>query len=295
MILAAGLGTRLRPYSLSRPKPLFPVIDRPLLSLIIDQLRQAGFGPIVVNAHHLSNQVRTLLAPEKDVFIQVEDAILGTGGGIRKAMDYFDDAPVLIVNGDTYHTIDLARVYRRHIESGALATLVLHDFPRFNTVSVNDDGCISGFGREITSLQGSLQQLAFTGIHVIEPSILEKIPRDIFYSIIDCYRECIRDGESVRGLCVRDHFWSDMGTVNDYLDLHAFLLQEKKNTKRVSAFGSCFYIGEDVRLSSTVQLNDWVSIGSGARIGEEASLARVVVWDNAEVAPGTVLQDTIVI
>ena len=81
MILAAGLGTRLLPYTRKRPKPLFPVLNRPLLSLSIGRLRQAGAGEIIVNAHHLKQQIKNTLLSEENIILQEEDKILGTGGG----------------------------------------------------------------------------------------------------------------------------------------------------------------------------------------------------------------------
>ena len=291
MILAAGLGTRLRPYSLLRPKPLFPVLDRPLLSRTIDTLRRAHFDTLVVNAHHLREQIVSLLQTEKDVVVQQEDEILGTGGGLRKAWGHFSGEPLLVINGDIYHTIDLGRVYEQHCSSGAAVTMVLHDCPRFNKVSVAADGRILDFGGEAGP--ESFRRLAFTGIHVLDPAVLQLIPADTFYDILDCYRTVIRQGGEVRALEVRDHYWTDMGTPEDYLALHAYLLQG----------GGCpgepasptLFVSESAELGRGVNLSDWVSIGAKARIGAGASLSRVVVWDGAEVTPGEHLHDAIVI
>ena len=107
MVLAAGLGTRLRPYSLKRPKPLFPVLDTPLLTHTLNQLRRSGAEGIVVNAHHLREQIRTMLQGQGDVQLQMEDRELGTGGGLRLAQSHFGEAPFLAVNGDIVHDLDL--------------------------------------------------------------------------------------------------------------------------------------------------------------------------------------------
>jgi mannose-1-phosphate guanylyltransferase len=286
MILAAGLGTRLRPYSLLRPKPLFPVLGRPLLLLHLAMLRGAGFGSVVVNAHHLQEQIVRCLAGEDGITVQQEEQILGTGGGLRLAAARFGRDPVLITNGDIYHTIDLARVYGEHCATGAAATLVLHDYPRFNKVTVSEDGRILDFGdSETTRKQG--RRLAFTGIHVLDPAVLQLIPAGVFADIIDCYRNLIRQGGAVRALVVRDHFWTDMGTPEDYLALHAQLLGRREPAAR-------FFVDQQAELGRGIRLQDWAVIGRGARIGEGVSLSRVVVWDGAEIAAGRQLTDTIV-
>ncbi|MEJ2032782.1 MAG: sugar phosphate nucleotidyltransferase [Deltaproteobacteria bacterium] len=288
MILAAGLGTRLRPYSLLRPKPLFPVLGRPLLLQHIDRLRAAGFGPLVVNAHHLQEQIVYLLAGEPDIIVQQETEILGTGGGVRLAGRHFDGESVLITNGDIYHDIDLGWAYRQHCASRASATLVLHDCPRFNNVEVAPDGRILAFGNPAPQKGNRL--LAFTGIQVLDPAILGLVPPGICASIIDCYRGVIQQSGTVRALVVRGHFWTDMGTPDDYLALHAHLLAGEG---RLSS-GEPFFVGEGAELGADVRLDGWAAVGSGAKIGAGASLSRVVVWDEAEVAPGHHYSDTII-
>ncbi len=289
MILAAGLGTRLRPYSERRPKPLFPVLGTPLLRHTVAGLRRAGFGPLVVNAHHLGEQIAAALAGEADVFVQQEAEILGTGGGLRRALPHFGSEPVLVTNGDIFHTIDLARVYDDHRGSGAAVTMVLHDCPRFNKVAMADDGRIIGFGDEVAAAP---TRLAFTGIHVIDPAILTALPADTFSDIIDCYRALIASGGAVRGLVVRGHYWTDMGTPDDYLALHGALLRGEVPGEMAPS--TPFLIEASARLGAGVQWHDWVAVGAAARLGAGASLTRVVVWDGAEVPAGAVLADTIV-
>lgn len=284
MILAAGLGTRLRPFSLVRPKPLFPVLDQPLLIRIIDQLRAHGIDEILVNCHHLKDQIVNLLAHQPGIYLQQENEILGTGGGLRRAMEFFGKEPILIVNGDIFHTINLEKVIQEHRQSGNIASLVLHDCPRFNNVSITANGSITGFG----DMRQQGRQLAFTGIHVIDPSLLDIIPQDSFANIIDCYMQWIQKGTHISGLEVKGHYWSDIGTLEDYLELHSLLLQ-----KSYFSEATPFFVGQDVEMSDDVALDDWVVIGSRVIIGKGVSLKRVVVWDGAFVGDGTDISDTI--
>ncbi len=297
MILAAGLGTRLRPFSDLRPKPLFPVIDQPLLRQILARLRSAQFGPIVVNAHHLGRQIITSLADEPDVILQEEQQILGTGGGLRMALPHFGSDPILVTNGDIYHNIDYAWVYRQHQRSGAVATLVLHDYPRFNNVAVREDNRIVGFYDGPGDNNNKAKFLAFTGIHVIDPDILQTISADTFYNIIDCYRAIILQGGLIQALVATGHYWTDIGTPADYLALHAHLLKGEIDSivPRPGALRDAVYYGDGAVVANNVRLDDWVCLGSGCRVDENVRLSRVVVWDGAHVKAGSDCSDTILV
>lgn len=285
MILAAGLGTRLRPHSLLRPKPLFPVCGEPLLWRTIGQLRRAGFGPIIVNAYHLADQIVTLLAQEADIILQREPIELGTGGGLRMAVPHFGDQPVLITNGDIYHDIDYRAIYARHLASGCPLSMVMHDYPRFNKVVVAT-GRVRAFSGGAPDCQAPLAQLlAFTGIHVLHPSLLQPIPNGEFFSIIDRYQDHLAAGGGIAALRVDGHFWQDIGTTADYLDLHRTLLTDPT---------PCFCLADGVAVGQGVTLDGWGYIGAGATIGDGAHLSGVVVWDGAKVAAGAVLSDCLV-
>lgn len=289
MVLAAGLGTRLRPHTLLRPKPLFPVLGRPLLLCIIDQLRAAGFTQIVVNAYHLADQIAALVADQPDIILQRESIELGTGGGLRMALPQFGEEPVLITNGDIYHGIDYGAVYARH-ESGACpVTMVMHDYPRFNKVTVGS-GLVRAFSHsglhDDNGHGGSDDRLlAFTGIHVVHPAVLRDIPPDIFSSIIDCYQGHLAKGGLIHSAFVAGHFWQDIGTAHDYLDLHRRLLNDAQPS---------FRLAEGVTLGQGVAMDDWGYVGVGANIGDGARLSRVVVWDGANIPAGAVLEDCLV-
>ena len=185
MILAAGLGTRLLPYTLKRPKPLFPILNKPLLGLTISRIKKAGFSEIVVNAHHLRHQIKEALQYETDIVLQEEEKILGTGGGLRLALPELGHEPVLVVNGDIYHSIDYRNIYRFHCKTQSEVTLVVHDFPRFNSITMDQAGCVTSFDNSGTSGNKNGRMLAFTGIHVINPDILGAIQHDTASCIID--------------------------------------------------------------------------------------------------------------
>lgn len=296
MILAAGLGTRLLPHTRQRPKPLFPVLNRPLLHLTVSRLREAGFAEIVINAHHLKLQMKRLLAGEDGITLQEEEEILGTGGGLQRALPHFGRDPVLVVNGDIYHNIDYREVCNFHQATGADVTLVLHDCPRFNSVKVDKTLRLTGFKRNHSCSQTGERTLAFTGIHVINPAVLETVPPGANSSIIACYENLLRQGGTIQAFLATAHYWTDMGTTADYLGLHAGLLDGTVPVyDELSTLVAERFVGlnhADVAVDVTLQ--DWVCLGRGARIGAGVTLQRSVIWDGVRVPAGAVIRDAIV-
>ncbi|MBW6519990.1 MAG: nucleotidyltransferase family protein [Desulfoarculaceae bacterium] len=290
MILAAGFGTRLLPYTLVRPKPLFPVLNQPLLLLTIQRLQQAGCDHIVVNCHYLREQIMNALQGIAGVVVQEESAVLGTGGGLRLALDQFRDEPVLVTNGDIYHTIDYQRLYHEHMLQGTPVTMAMHGCPRFNSVAVQGERICSFDDRT----KGEL--LAFTGLHILEPSILSGVPEGEEYSIIDLYRQLIEQGQPISAARVDDCFWTDMGTVEDYLALHGGLLTGKIPVwpeLSLPTRGS-FLVDTKAKTASDLVLRDWVCMGD-AVIGSHTQLQRSVVWDGATIEPGSMVVDQLVV
>jgi len=280
MILAAGFGTRLLPHSALRPKPLFPLLNTPLLLATLERLRRAGFDHIIVNAHHLRRQIGAALAGLPGVSLIEEEQILGTGGGLRGALPYLRPEPLLVTNGDIYHLIDFAEMYQAHCRAAAPVTMVMHDCPRFNRVTAAN-GRITGF--DTPDRRGNL---AFTGLHVIDPRVLPDIAAGVFSSIIDHYRELLRRGASIHCHDVTGVFWTDMGTEADYLALHSGLLRrEIPCWPELTLPDGERLIDKKARISPHCRLDDWLAIGA-AHIAGDAALARTVVWDGVTVAEG---------
>ena len=291
MILAAGFGTRLLPYTEFCPKPLFRVLNRPLLLLTIERLQRAGFDHIVVNCHHLRRQIIDLLQNIEGVVLQEEDMILGTGGGLRLAMESFRDEPVLVTNGDIYHTVDLRLLYEAHLHDTASVTLAMHDFPRFNKVSVQNNQ-VTGF----ENAEENKGLLAFTGLHVLNPGILSTIPLLRPSSIIDLYRRLLEEKKRINAYNVDGCYWTDMGTVDDYLALHGGLLAGDIPWWRELGARpeSPYYLADEVRCADNLVMRDWVCAGR-VMIGEDVHLERVVLWDGVSVPGRSRLRDTMII
>lgn len=220
LILAAGYGTRLLPHTRCLPKPLFTINNTPLLDLIIRQLASAGCDGAVVNVHHLWEKIKSHCesrAYDIPVRISVEPEILGTGGAMKNNADFLDNAPFLVINGDIITDIDLANVYRFHMRHDHDVTMVMHDHEQFNSVAVDDENRVTRFYRAADSRPADARLLAFTGIHVIHPRVLERIPGSgAFVDIIDVYSTLLAEGRTIAACIVNGHQWQDIGTPGAY-------------------------------------------------------------------------------
>ncbi len=290
MILAAGFGTRLQPYTFIRPKPLFPVLNQPILQYLLEMLREHGGYRPVVNCHYLGEQVQTFLEGHSGVEVQHEAEILGTGGSLRQALGHFSEQPVLVMNGDIFHDVNLGALYQHHLQSGNKVTMAMHACPRFNTVAVDNDRVVSFEAQPLSDFS----RLAFTGIHVLNREVIAMIPEGRFFHIIDLYETLARRGE-IGVFRVDGAYWRDIGTPQDYLQLHGDLLGglAGKGLPR-AARGKKWCLGESVRLGENVQLDDWGCLGAATIVGAGARLARCVVWDGVEIPPGAECQDSII-
>ena len=291
MILAAGLATRLHPLTLSRPKVLVPVQNRPLLDWLVAYLCSGGAEEVIVNTYHLSEKLIEYIERSDfpiPVHLRVEKTLLGTGGGIRNVTDFWDQRPLVVVNGDILSAIDLQAVLRSHEDSGAAVTLVLKDEPLFNGVKVASDGRILGFSG------GLEQQLAFTGIHVLERRVLAGIPAGTPSSIIDCYLQLIARGEKVMAHVVEDEFWRELGSLHGYLHMHGELFRMSRAPVPGLQVDGKAVVHESARLGSGVHFDGMVCIGAGCDLEHGVGIQRSVIWEQVTIGSGCSIRDSII-
>jgi len=221
MILAAGYGTRLRPFTNHTPKPLFSIAGRPLLDEVIGRLQQAGCRAVMINTHHLHRQIEAFVADQNyslEIYTRHEPEILGTGGAIKNVADFWDDQPFMVINADIVAEIDLAEVYAVHCRHQPPATLVLCDDPTFNSVIVDQDQWITGFAESSANNDGRADpdRLTFTGIQVLDPQVLDYIPSGKPYSSIDAFKKILDQGQKLAAVVVPKSHWQDIGTPASY-------------------------------------------------------------------------------
>jgi mannose-1-phosphate guanylyltransferase len=300
MILAAGLGTRLLPLTNSRPKALFSLRGVTMLEFWIERLNCCGFDSVVLNAYHLKQRICEAVSAGHwplPVKVLQEPVLLGTGGGIRGAADYFDGEPAAVINVDIVSNADLASLYREHRRCGAEVSLLLHDWPEFNNVAVTEEGAVLGFGREADSIQKSkkgVRLLAFTGIHFISPSALAGCSPGVPGDILDIYRKLIARGSPPRALFQKGLFWSEMGSIDSYRGLTRVLADLEPGCLSPLQTGLDISIGPETVVHPGCTLKGSVVAGRGVRISEGAGLEDVILWDNVRIEKDSSLKNCIV-
>lgn len=290
MVLAAGLGLRMRPLTLFRAKPVLPVLDKPLLHWTLARLRRAGVRDVVINLHHLPGSVTRALGDGRAFGLRIrysrERTILGTGGGPRKVRGFFGDEPFLLVNGDVLFDFDLRKLVARHRASGARATLALKPNPdptRYGAVVTGRDGVVRWLpGAKPPRPPGTVS--LFTGVHVMDPALLDRLPAGRpADSVRDLYAPLLADGQ-IHGVRVAGT-WQDLGEPRLYLLAQLRLLSRRarapKGRSVVDPEGRSI-IDPKARVGPGARL-DRAVVGPGAVVGRNAVVSRSVLWGGARV------------
>jgi len=227
MILAAGLGTRLRPLTNDRPKALVQVGDRTMLEIALLRLRDFGIRDVIVNVHHFAGMVLEYLKKNDnfgmDIEISHEDDLLDTGGGLKKAAYFFrgnlqaGQEPFILHNVDVISTVDLRRMVQFHTDHRALATLAVQDRDTSRYLVFDEQlqlrGRRSGRDQKSEVVQSSprVQVLAFSGIHIISHRLLTMMTEEGAFSIVDSYLRLASQGEKILAFRADEYYWCDLG------------------------------------------------------------------------------------
>jgi NDP-sugar pyrophosphorylase family protein len=238
MILAAGLGTRLRPLTNDKPKALVEINGEPILGILIKRLIKSGFDELIINVHHFAPQVIEFIERNQSfgnsITISDEtDLLLDTGGGLKKAGWFFDDdKPFLVYNADILSDMNLHQLVASHKVSGALATLVVRERESSRYFLLDDGMQLCGWEnrktkeRKISRQQASsLNSYAFSGIHVISPEIFKHISEIGVFSIVDLYLRLASE-HKILAYPENDSLWIDMGKMQG-LEEAARILKQK--------------------------------------------------------------------
>jgi NDP-sugar pyrophosphorylase family protein len=223
MILAAGLGTRLRPLTNDRPKALVEVDDRTMLEITLARLQEFGVREVIVNVHHFADKVIEYLKANANFGMRIEisreDVLLDTGGGVKKAAWFFRDGdePFLLHNVDVVSTIDFRKMAELHAGKKALATLAVQDrrTSRYLLFDESDELCGRRAGEdgapEFFKAAEGVEALAFAGVHVISPRIFKEINEEGVFPIIPSYLRLSAAGEKIVAFHADEYYWRDLG------------------------------------------------------------------------------------
>ena len=290
MIVAAGLGTRLRPLSELRPKPALPVRGIPLVAYTLALLGRAGVSEVALNVHHrperLTAAAEAWCPPGVSLRFSHEPSLLDTGGGIARVADFLRESdPCLVLGGDMVVDLDLAAILDAHRRSGRTVTAVLRRDPRgreFGTIGVDRTGRIRRIGRRF-DLGGEADSGVYTWVNVVSPGAFDSLPRREVFSHLDDWwaPELARGSEAIGAIVLGGDAcrWEPVGTPAEYLRVNL-------------ALPALSYLDVDARARAAgVRLLPELVIGAGAEIGAGARLARCVVWDGERVPAHTAASD----
>jgi len=229
MILAAGLGTRLRPLTETRPKALVEVSGRSLLEITLSRLRSFGIRDVIINAHHFAAMIVEYLKAHDNfgmsIEVSCEEVLLDTGGGLKHAAHFFlnnaasPDEPFILHNVDVVSTIDLQRMAQYHSENHAFATLAVQDRATSRYLLFDEHlqlcGRLSASDQQMELVRPTSRTLAlaFSGIHVISPRIFAMMEEQGVFSIITSYMRLAARGEKILGFPADDYDWRDLGNL----------------------------------------------------------------------------------
>lgn len=239
MILAAGLGTRLRPLTDKLPKPLLPVGGQPLIHYHLALLKKYGITDIVINTHYYGDKLMLALGDGTHFGVHLayanEPTILGTGGGIKNLQTVLGGEAFLVINADILVDINLDMLFAFHQKKGGAATLALRDdsnLMQYGIIETDKDDRIRNILSKVPYTGEILRKRMFTGVHILEPAVFDYIPPMIFYSITDSYIEMLKKEECLFGYFMEDGtpsagYWTDIGVQKRYQEVN----QEMKDGK----------------------------------------------------------------
>lgn len=310
MFLAAGLGERLRPLTDVVPKPLIPVLGRPLAPQVLSRFAAEGIDEAVINLHHLPERLRdtlgdgTLLGLRALHYSLEEKALLGTGGGLARAAHWLKgNGTILVRNSDFLADIPLARALASHLRSGCEATLVLtRHRAGYTPVALDERGRVASFGGKEAKSQAISGSYLFTGYHLLEESVLDSIPTDRPSDIVrEIYLRLAAEGRL--NAHVHEGFWWEFGDPIEYLEgsMSLVTMSADKRT-RLGDFDPVRPIGDSIVAlgagadlhAGGITLRGKLAIGLGVMVGDGASLEDSVIMPEAWVGPGSSLRRCIV-
>jgi mannose-1-phosphate guanylyltransferase len=292
-VLAAGLGTRLRPLTDDLPKPLVPIFQKPLVTFALDHLIDAGVNSFVINTHRLPELFAAFFArntyAEHPVTLVHEPDLLETGGGIKNAEPLFASEPFLTYSGDILTDVDLGPLIDEHFRRGNDVTLALRE---------------TGLGADIAFADGKVIDIAnrlgipghydFANIALWSPTVFRRIPPAQKISFIPVVTEWIKENGRIGGVILNDGKWFNVGSVRQYLDLHRALAAEKWKPHYVRMPEWPLAVARNARVDPTAQVLGCSVVGENCCVDSEAKLVDTILWSGAQIASRSVLENCIV-
>ncbi len=319
VVMAGGGGTRLRPMTANLPKPLLPVVNRPIMEHVLRLLKRHGFDETVVTVQFLAAMVRTYFGDGDDLGMHLDYATeptpLGTAGSVKNAQDALRDDPFLVISGDALTDIDLSGLVDFHRRHGALVTVALKSVPNpleFGIVITDGDGRIERFLEKPTWGQ-VFSDTVNTGIYIMEPEVLASVPagvpvdwsQDVFPALVEA-------GAPVYG-CVVDGYWEDVGTIDTFRRAQADVLNrrvdieiggfevspgvwigEEADVHPDAVLKGPLVVGDYARVEAGAELREFTVLGNNVVVKQGAFVHRAVIADNVLIGPRANLRGCVI-
>ena len=297
MVMAAGLGTRLRPLTWDVPKPMVPVANRPIMEHVLELLVRHDLGEIVANLHWFGDTVRGAFGDGSRLGVEItyseEEKLLGTAGGVRNVRDFFGSEPFVVLAADALTDIDLGALARTHAENDWIATLAavkVADTSEYGVIVSGSDGRIQGF-QEKPDPAEALSNLANCMIYVLEPEIFDYFPdkNEVDFAL-DVF-PALLSGDVPFGVHTSDEYWNDVGSLPEYLQGN---LDAITGAVAVESAGrivdSADGLGDNVEVEGPVLIGDGVEIGDGARLD-----GPLVIGAGAKIGAGARVKESVLL
>jgi NDP-sugar pyrophosphorylase family protein len=301
MILAAGVGSRLDPLTRNVPKPLVPIVNRPVMEYLVELLKKHGFNEIMVNLHYLGDYIEQYFGDGSKWGVRIywskEDQLWGDAGSVKRVEEFFKDDTFIVIGGDDLTDMDLSRLLNTHREKKALSTIALSlvdDPSEYGIVLMNEDSRITRF-LEKPKAEVIFSNTANTGVYVFEPEIFDLIPRGTFYLFgKQVFPMLLEQRKPLYGHLTAA-YWKDVGNLRVYRQTHYDVLAGRVNAALpLQEVRKYVWVGENVEIAETAEIGYPVAIGNNARIKAGAKvLENTVIGNNCAVEAGATIRDSI--
>jgi len=292
-VLGAGLGTRLRPLTDDRPKPLIPIFQKPLITFALDHLIDLGVKSFIINTHKLPEFFEAAFPGRiysgHSIELVHEQDLLETGGGIKNVESQLDAKPFITYSGDILTDIDLQPLIDEHFRRGNHVTLALRKTGLATAVAFHDGRVV-----DIGNRYGVTGNYDFANIAVWNPDIFLRIPPNKKISFIPIIADWIGERGRIGGAVLEEGLWFNIGSRTEYLEVHRAILKNKWEPRYVRTAGWSEPIAPSAEVDPSAQVLGCSVVGADCQVGAGAVLEDTIVWPGAQIASRSRLQGCIV-
>lgn len=306
MVMAAGVGSRLDPLTQDIPKPLVPVLNKPVMDILLEKLKSFGVEKVIANTHYLAEKIQQRYSQNSPVDINFsyihEKTLSGTAGGVKKCEFFFDDVEdFIVVSADGLHDADLEKIVKSHLESGCIATMAIvavehEEVHKYGVVVSSPEHKVVEF-QEKPSIDEAKSNFINTGIYVFNKKIFDYIPEgEKFDFAKNVFPKLLEVGKDINTYRIYS-YWSDIGTTDQYIQSNEDALCRKvmiPEPNIMRKFESVYTVGHKCIIDKSAKFSNHVIVGNNCKVGKNVVLDNVILWDNIVVEDDTVLKNCVI-